>query len=94
MIVEKKYDAKYVSFETLLRTSDIMFISVPLNSATYRLLDEPEFATMKQGVFIINTARGPIIHESALVSALETGKVAGAGLDVYEKVNKIIALIS
>ncbi|KAG2216164.1 hypothetical protein INT45_001602 [Circinella minor] len=85
MEVEKKYDANYVSFETLLQTSDIIFISVPLNSSTYRLLDKPQFDMMKQGVFIINTARGPIIHENALVSALETGKVAGAGLDVYEK---------
>ncbi|KAI9264402.1 D-isomer specific 2-hydroxyacid dehydrogenase [Phascolomyces articulosus] len=83
--VEEKYKATYVNFETLLQTSDIIFVSVPLNPATYHLLDTPQFTIMKEGVFIINTARGPIINENALVDALKTGKVAGAGLDVLEK---------
>ncbi|KAI9479546.1 D-isomer specific 2-hydroxyacid dehydrogenase [Zychaea mexicana] len=83
--VEAKYDATYVTFDNLLRTSDVIFVSVPLNDSTYHLLDAPQFAKMKSGVIIINTARGPIISEDALVAALETGKVAAAGLDVFEK---------
>ncbi|KAI9264400.1 D-isomer specific 2-hydroxyacid dehydrogenase [Phascolomyces articulosus] len=82
--VEDQYHATYVDFETLLKTSDCIYVSVPLSKATYHLLDSPQFAMMKQGVVIVNTARGKIIHERALVNALETGKVSAVGLDVFE----------
>jgi phosphoglycerate dehydrogenase-like enzyme len=67
----------------LLSTSDIISVNCPLNEQTTSLLSYPEFAAMKDGVFIINTARGAVIHEEALIAALESGKVARAGLDVF-----------
>ncbi|CDS03194.1 hypothetical protein LRAMOSA00596 [Lichtheimia ramosa] len=82
--VENKYQASYVDFDTLLRTSDCIFISVPLNKSTYHLIDGPELAKMKDGVIIVNTSRGKVIREASLSRALETGKVAAAGLDVFE----------
>lgn len=86
-LVENKYHASYVDFDTLLRTSDCIFVSVPLNKSTYHLIDGPEFAKMKDGVIIVNTARGKVIREASLARALETGKVAAAGLDVFEDVS-------
>ncbi|KAI9479548.1 D-isomer specific 2-hydroxyacid dehydrogenase [Zychaea mexicana] len=88
--VEKQYNATYVDFETLLRTSDCIFVSIPLNKATYHLLDSPQFTMMKDGVVIVNTARGKVINESALVNALENGKVSAVGLDVFEGEPKVI----
>ncbi|KAK4693653.1 glyoxylate reductase, partial [Lecanoromycetidae sp. Uapishka_2] len=76
--------AKYVSFEELLETSDIISVHLPLNASTYGLISYPEFAKMKDGVVLVNTARGPIVNEDALVEALESGKMWGAGLDVHE----------
>ena len=77
--------AKYVSFEELLRTSDIISVHLPLNASTRGLVSYKEFAMMKTGVVLVNTARGPIVNEDALVQALEEGKVWGAGLDVHER---------
>lgn len=62
-------------------------MSVPLNAATRYLLDTTEFAMMKDGVIIVNTARGAVIRESSLVKALESGKVRAVGLDVFEEVS-------
>ncbi|MCJ1274383.1 hypothetical protein MMC21_002179 [Puttea exsequens] len=78
-------NAKYVSFEDLLRTSDIISVHLPLNSSTHGLISHAEFAKMKHGVVLVNTARGPIVNEDALVAALESGQVWGAGLDVHER---------
>ncbi|KAL8802273.1 MAG: hypothetical protein Q9182_003925 [Xanthomendoza sp. 2 TL-2023] len=78
-------NAKYVSFEQLLRTSDVISIHLPLNSTTRGLIGRKEFGMMKDGVVIVNTARGKIIDEEALVEALEQDKVFAAGLDVYEE---------
>ena len=77
-------DAKYVSFNELLATSDILSLNLPLNPHTRHIISKPEFEKMKQGVVIVNTARGAIMDEAALVEALDSGKVASAGLDVYE----------
>ena len=77
-------NAKYVSFQELLRTSDVISIHLPLTDATRHMIARPEFKMMKDGVVIVNTARGSIIDEDALVEALESGKVFGAGLDVFE----------
>ena len=81
--------AKYVSFEELLRTSDIISVHLPLNASTRGLISRDQFARMKDGVVLINTARGPIVNEDALVEALDSGKVWGAGLDVHEHEPKI-----
>ncbi|KAI4274285.1 MAG: hypothetical protein LQ337_004045 [Flavoplaca oasis] len=78
-------NARYVGFEELLRTSDVISIHLPLNDATKGLIGRKEFEKMKDGVVIVNTARGKIIDEEALVEALEQDKVFAAGLDVYEK---------
>ncbi|KAJ7072708.1 D-isomer specific 2-hydroxyacid dehydrogenase [Mycena amicta] len=81
--------AKYVSLDELLATSDAISINCPLTPETRHLIGPAEFAKMKTGVYIVNTARGAIIDEEALVEALKSGKVAGAGLDVFEKEPKI-----
>ncbi|RSL87039.1 hypothetical protein CEP51_002452 [Fusarium floridanum] len=77
-------EAEYVSLDELLGSSDVIAISLPLNAGTRHFLSYKDFEKMKQGVVIINTARGPIIDEQALVDALESGKVWSCGLDVYE----------
>ncbi|EEU45635.1 uncharacterized protein NECHADRAFT_41786 [Fusarium vanettenii 77-13-4] len=77
-------EAEYVSLDDLLGSSDVIAISLPLNAATRHFLSYKDFEKMKQGVVVINTARGPIIDEQALVDALESGKVWSCGLDVYE----------
>ncbi len=77
--------AEKASLETLFRESDIVTIHVPLNQNTRGLIGEKEIALMKPGVILINTARGPIVSESALLHALQKGKLAGAGLDVFDE---------
>jgi D-3-phosphoglycerate dehydrogenase len=81
--------AKQVSLETVLTQSDYISLHVPKVPATTNMLNAEAFAKMKDGVFVINCARGGIIDEDALYDALVSGKVAGAALDVYadEKVN-------
>lgn len=82
-------DAEYVSFDELLRTSDVLSLNLALNASTRHIISTPQFDMMKEGVVIINTARGPIIDEAALVKALQSGKVFSAGLDVFEEEPKI-----
>ncbi|PVH87194.1 hypothetical protein DL98DRAFT_556697 [Cadophora sp. DSE1049] len=77
--------AKYVSFDELLATSDIISVHVPLNAHTRYLVGSKEIAKMKDGVVIVNTARGAVIDEAAMAEALESGKIASVGLDVFEK---------
>lgn len=81
--------AKYVSFEELIKTSDVLSLNLALNPSTTHIIGKPEFEKMKDGVVVINTARGPIIDEAALVDALASGKVFSAGLDVFEEEPKI-----
>jgi lactate dehydrogenase-like 2-hydroxyacid dehydrogenase len=81
--------AKYVSFEELLRTSDVLSLNLALNASTRHIISKAQFDMMKDGVVIVNTARGPIIDEAALVEALDSGKVFSAGLDVFEEEPKI-----
>jgi lactate dehydrogenase-like 2-hydroxyacid dehydrogenase len=77
-------NAKYVTFDELLATSDVLSLNLPLNPSTRHIISHAEFAQMKDGIVIVNTARGAVMNEAALVDALESGKVASAGLDVYE----------
>ncbi|KAF7350981.1 hypothetical protein MSAN_01660300 [Mycena sanguinolenta] len=76
--------ATYVSMDELLATSDVISLNCPLTAETRHLLGPAEFSKMKTGVFIVNTARGAVIDETALVQALKSGKVSRAGLDVFE----------
>lgn len=76
---------EYRSLEGLLGEADIMTIHVPLTPNTHHLIGARELALMKPTAFVINTARGSIVDEGALVNALKTGIIAGAGLDVYEQ---------
>lgn len=81
---EAKYNATYCSsLHALLTESDVISINCPLTKETENLISTKEFAVMKDGAFIVNTARGAIIDETALIEALESGKVTRAGLDVF-----------
>ncbi|KAB8339140.1 hypothetical protein FH972_022076 [Carpinus fangiana] len=81
--------ATYLSFDELLAQSDVILVSVPLSPATHHLISTAEFAKMKTGVVVVNTARGAVIDEAALVKALDDGKVGSAGLDVFEEEPKV-----
>jgi len=81
---EKELGMKRVSLEELLRESDFVSLHPPLNAETRHMIGDRQFALMKPTAFIVNTARGPIIDEKALLRALKAKKIAGAGLDVFE----------
>lgn len=76
---------EFISLEDLLREADVISIHLRLTSQTQNLIGEKEFSLMKPTAIIINTARGPIINQGALVDVLIEGKIAGAGLDVFDK---------
>jgi D-3-phosphoglycerate dehydrogenase len=80
----REMGAELVSFERLLAASDFISLHAPLNEQTRHLFGASAFAKMKRTAFIINTARGGLIDETALIAALDAGKIAGAGLDVVE----------
>lgn len=77
--------AEYVSFDRLLEESDIISVHVPLNAKTRHLIGGQEIQKMKDGVIVVNTARGAVIDEAAMAAALESRKIASVGLDVYER---------
>ena len=83
-VLEKELGAKRAGFEDLLEASDFISIHVPLRLETHHLFDAPTFKKMKKTAYLINTARGPVINEAALVEALKEKQIAGAALDVYE----------
>ncbi|KAK2799621.1 hypothetical protein FQN51_006753 [Onygenales sp. PD_10] len=76
--------AEYVGFEELLARSDVISLNLPLNKNTRHIISHAEFAKMKPGVVLVNTARGAVVDEDALVQALDSGKVLSVGLDVFE----------
>jgi glyoxylate reductase len=81
---EQELGAQYVDRETLLREADFLSIHVPLAPETHHLIRSAEFALMKPTAFLINTSRGKVVEEAALVEALQSKRIAGAGLDVFE----------
>jgi len=82
--LNRSFYGRRVDRENLLASSDVIAIHCDLNPTSYHLVDHSLFSAMKEGVVIINTARGPIIKEDDLVEALISGKISYAGLDVYE----------
>ena len=88
--LEKQYTATYcANLKQLLSISDVVSINCPLNASTTNLISSAEFAAIKDGVYLVNTARGPIVDEKALIEALEGRKVHRAGLDVFADEPKI-----
>ncbi|HLI69672.1 MAG TPA: D-glycerate dehydrogenase [Ktedonobacteraceae bacterium] len=81
---EAEYHLDYVPLDELLQQADFISIHVPYMPSTHHLISEREFNLMKPSAILINTARGPIVDEKALVRALQSGRIAGAGLDVFE----------
>jgi Lactate dehydrogenase and related dehydrogenases len=81
----KNSDINYVDLDTLFSSSDIISLHCPLTEQTQHLVDKEAFEKIKPGAFIINTSRGALIESGALLDALNSGKIRGAGLDVYEE---------
>ncbi len=81
---EETYQAKFADIDTILKEADFITIHVPLLPSTRHLIGRKQFTIMKKTAYIVNTSRGPIIDEKALVEALRNRKIAGAALDVYE----------
>jgi glyoxylate reductase len=82
--IEKELNAEYRDFNTLLAESDFVSVHVPLSEETRGLFEAAKFFRMKPTAYLINTSRGSVVDEAALVHALESKKIAGAALDVYE----------
>jgi len=83
--VEKRFRVAYRPLSRLLAAADIVSLHVPLASETRHLIDRRAFDVMKSTALLINTARGPVVDEMALATALRKGRIAGAGLDVFEE---------
>ena len=82
--LEARVGATFVDKATLLAESDFISLHVPLSDETHHLIGLPELQFMKRSAFLINTSRGEVVDEKALVKALQEGQIAGAGLDVFE----------
>lgn len=82
--IERQYNATYVEREYLIKNSDYVSLHCPYTPESHHIIDEKAFSMMKEGAILINTARGACVDEAALVDALKSRKLFGAGLDVYE----------
>ena len=82
--IEKELNAKYLTFDEILKTSDYLSLHMPLFEETTHIINKEALLNMKKGAFLINTARGSVIDEKALVEVLQSGHLAGVALDVYE----------
>jgi glyoxylate reductase len=83
--IERELAAEWMPFAELIPQADFLSLHVPLRSETRHLIGARELTQMKPSAFLINTSRGPVVDEAALVAALAAGKIAGAALDVYER---------
>ena len=81
---ESEFKAQYLFLPALLKGSDVVSLHVPLLPTTHHLIGKKELSLMKRTAYLINTSRGPVIDEKALVQALKKKQIAGAGIDVYE----------
>jgi len=82
--LEREIGAQHVEFDRLIAEADVLSLHIPLTPEARHLVGEPQFKAMKPTAVLVNTARGPIVDEAALVIALQTGEIAAAGIDVYE----------
>ena len=82
--LERQHGYRFVTLDTLLRESDFVSLHTALTPETRGMIGESELAKMKPTAFLINTSRGPVVDEKALIAALQAGRPAGAGLDVFE----------
>jgi glyoxylate reductase len=82
---EQQLGATHVELPRLLAESDFISLHVPLTKETHHLISTPQFAQMKPTAILVNTSRGPVVDEAALVDALKNHRIAGAGIDVYER---------
>ena len=86
---EAELGLTYASFEDVLKKSDFVSLNVAYNEHTFHLISDKEFKLMKEAAILINTSRGPVVDEKALVRALQGKQIGGAGLDVYEEEPKV-----
>lgn len=82
--IESNLNASYVSLEKLLKEADFVSLHVPLTKNTYHMIGKDQLSLMKRTAYLINTARGPVVDEEALVKFLKEKRIAGAALDVFE----------
>ena len=82
--LEHQYQTQRLEMNELLKTSDVISVHTPLTDETYHLIDSNRLKQMKPSAILINTSRGPVVDEAALINALQTGGIASAGLDVFE----------
>ena len=83
--IEEKYNAQYVQIDDIFKNADYISLHIPATKETYHLVDKRRLSLMKPTSFLINTARGSVIDEKALLEVLRKKQIAGAGLDVYEE---------
>lgn len=87
--LERKCNAAYVSFDELLAQSDFIVLQVPYSPATHHLIGAAQLAKMKPSAILINSTRGGVVDDAALIEVLKKGRIRGAGLDVYENEPKL-----
>ena len=85
----KELDATHMELDELLATSDVVSLHCPYSPDTHHLINAERLSKMKRNAYLVNTARGPVVDEAALVDALRGGVIAGAGLDVFEHEPKV-----
>ena len=83
--IENLYQTQRIELNELLKTADVISVHTPLTEETFHLIDSSRLTQMKPSAILINTSRGPVVDEAALIKALQTGVIASAGLDVFEK---------
>jgi glyoxylate/hydroxypyruvate/2-ketogluconate reductase len=87
--IERKLNASWVSLDQLLREADFIVLQVPYSPATHHLIGADELSKMKRGAILINTTRGGVVDDAALIAALRDGTIRAAGLDVFENEPKL-----